>query len=60
VLRVLVGWKDVNFTFDFDGECSELCGYGVVVVNSCVYGGGMYVVLDVELDDGLFDVILLR
>ena len=33
-------------------------GYAVAVANSGVFGGGMWLVPDAELDDGLLDVVL--
>ena len=41
-----------------DGEPREFDGYSVAVANSGVFGGGMYLVPDAALDDGLLDVVL--
>jgi len=40
-----------------DGTRHEFCGYSVVVGNSKAYGGGMLVLPQAELDDGLLDVM---
>jgi diacylglycerol kinase family enzyme len=40
-----------------DGEAHEFSGYAVAVANSGVFGGGMYLVPDASLDDGLLDVV---
>ena len=42
-----------------DGEAHAFTGYSVAVANSGVFGGGMYLVPDAALDDGLLDVVLL-
>ena len=42
-----------------DGERHAFRGYTVAVANSGVYGGGMYLLPDAALDDGLLDVALL-
>jgi YegS/Rv2252/BmrU family lipid kinase len=56
-LRALAGWKPAAFTVTVDGERHEVTGYSVVVGNSKAYGGGMYVLPQAELDDGLLDVM---
>jgi YegS/Rv2252/BmrU family lipid kinase len=54
-LRALAAWKPAAFTVTVDGERHEFSGYSIAVGNSKAYGGGMYVVPDAELDDGLLD-----
>ena len=39
---------------------TSFTGYSVAVANSGVFGGGMYLVPDASLDDGLLDVVLTR
>src|SRR5919108_600240 len=56
--RALAAWKPARWTVTIDGETSEFDGYSVAVSNSGVYGSGMYLVPDAELDDGLLDVVL--
>ena len=58
VPRALAAWKPANFTVTVDGEHHAMTGYSVVVGNSKVYGGGMYVLPMAELDDGKLDVML--
>jgi YegS/Rv2252/BmrU family lipid kinase len=57
-LRALARWKPAHWTVSIDGETREFDGYSVAVANSGVYGSGMYLVPDAELDDGLLDVVL--
>ncbi len=59
-LRVLALWKPATFTVAVDGERHEITGYSVAVGNSKVYGGGMYILPQAELDDGKLDVMLVR
>jgi diacylglycerol kinase (ATP) len=42
-----------------DGERHEVTGYSVAVGNSKAYGGGMYLLPDAQLDDGLLDVLMI-
>jgi YegS/Rv2252/BmrU family lipid kinase len=57
-LRALGGWRHANWRVVVDGEELSFRGYSVAVANSGVYGGGMYLVPDASLDDGLLDVVL--
>jgi YegS/Rv2252/BmrU family lipid kinase len=57
-LRALAAWKPARWTVEVDGQVREFDGYSVAVSNSGVYGSGMYLVPDAELDDGLLDVVL--
>jgi YegS/Rv2252/BmrU family lipid kinase len=59
-LRALVAWKPARFSVVVDGERHELTGCTIAVGNSKVYGGGMYVLPDAEIDDGKLDVMLIR
>jgi YegS/Rv2252/BmrU family lipid kinase len=56
-LRALAAWKPARFEVLLDGERHGFTGYAIAVANSKVYGGGMYVAPDAEIDDGLFDVV---
>jgi YegS/Rv2252/BmrU family lipid kinase len=58
-LRTLAGWKPARWEVSVDGERHEFTGYTVAVANSGVYGGGMWLAPDAELDDGLLDVVLI-
>jgi YegS/Rv2252/BmrU family lipid kinase len=57
-LRALRTWKAANWTVTLDGETREFRGYSVAVANSGMFGGGMHLVPDARLDDGLLDVVL--
>ena len=55
-LRALARWKPARWHVTVDGTVHEFEGYAVAVANSGVFGGGMWLVPDAELDDGLLDV----
>ena len=57
-LRALAGWKPATWTVTIDGETRSFSGYSVAVANSGVFGGGMYLVPDASVDDGMLDVVL--
>ena len=59
-LRALARWHRADWEVEVDGEAHSFTGYSVAVANSGVFGGGMYLVPDARLDDGLLDVVLLR
>ncbi len=58
-LRTLIGWKPARFTVRVDEERIRFTGYSVSVANNRAFGGGMFVAPDAELDDGLFDVVMV-
>jgi YegS/Rv2252/BmrU family lipid kinase len=53
----LARWKPARFTIRVDDERLRLTGYTVAAANSGVYGGGMRLAPDAEIDDGEFDVV---
>ena len=57
MMRTLIGWKPARFTLAVGDERKRISGYFVDVANNSVYGGGMYIAPDAELDDGEFDVV---
>ncbi len=57
-LRALVSWKPAGFSVTVDGERHDVRGYSVAVGNSGAYGGGMILLPQAELDDGLLDVLI--
>lgn len=59
MIRTLVGWKTARFTVAVGEERRRISGYFVAVANNSVYGGGMYIAPEAELDDGEFDVIAI-
>jgi YegS/Rv2252/BmrU family lipid kinase len=57
-LRALAGWEPASWEVAIDGAEHTFSGYSVAVANSGVFGGGMRLVPDARLDDGLLDVVL--
>ncbi|MGI8440239.1 MAG: diacylglycerol/lipid kinase family protein [Thermoleophilaceae bacterium] len=58
-LRALAGWRHASFEAVVDDERHRVHGYAVAVGNSGVYGGGMRLMPDAKLEDGLLDVLLV-
>ncbi len=58
-LRALASWKHATWSVEIDGAEHGFSGYSVAVANSGVFGGGMYLVPDASLDDGMLDVALI-
>lgn len=59
MVRTLIGWRSARFTVVAGGERRRLEGYFVDVANNSVYGGGMYIAPEAEIDDGEFDVVAI-
>jgi YegS/Rv2252/BmrU family lipid kinase len=59
MVRTLIGWRSARFTIVTGGERKRLTGYFVDVANNSVYGGGMYIAPNAEIDDGQFDVVAI-
>jgi len=59
MVRTLIGWRSARFTVVTGGERKRLEGYFVDVANNSVYGGGMYIAPEAEIDDGKFDVVAI-
>jgi YegS/Rv2252/BmrU family lipid kinase len=57
-LRALWTWKPADWEVTVDGTQHAFTGYAVAVANSGVFGGGMWLVPDASLDDGMLDVAL--
>jgi YegS/Rv2252/BmrU family lipid kinase len=57
MVRTLVGWRSARFTLAVGEESRRISGYFVAVANNSVYGGGMWIAPDAEIDDGEFDVV---
>src|SRR4051812_11152133 len=57
-LRALRAWKPAGWTVTIDGDPRRFTGYSVAVANSGVFGGGMYLVPDASVDDGMLDIVL--
>jgi YegS/Rv2252/BmrU family lipid kinase len=56
-LRALRKWRPARWEVTIDGAPHAFTGYSVAVANSGVFGGGMWLVPDAEIDDGLLDVV---
>jgi YegS/Rv2252/BmrU family lipid kinase len=59
-LRALAAWKPAAFSVTVDGERHDASGYSVAIGNSKAYGGGMIVLPEAELDDGMLDVLISK
>ncbi|HEX6652216.1 MAG TPA: diacylglycerol kinase family protein [Thermoleophilaceae bacterium] len=59
-LRALATWKAARFRVIVDGVRHEFTGCTVAVGNSKVYGGGMYVLPEAEIDDGRLDAMFVK
>ncbi len=59
MVRTLIGWRSARFTVVAGGERKRITGYFVDVANNSVYGGGMYIAPEAEIDDGQFDVVAI-
>jgi YegS/Rv2252/BmrU family lipid kinase len=57
-LRALRRWRPARWELEIDGKSHAFTGYSVAVANSGVFGGGMRLVPDASLEDGLLDVAL--
>jgi diacylglycerol kinase family enzyme len=55
-LRALWSWEPADWEVTVDGAEHRFSGYAVAVANSGVFGGGMWLVPDASLQDGLLDV----
>jgi len=55
--RTLIGWRTARFTLAVGEETKRISGYFVAVANNSVYGGGMFIAPNAEIDDGEFDVV---
>jgi YegS/Rv2252/BmrU family lipid kinase len=55
-LRALWSWTPADWEVTVDGAEHRFSGYAVAVANSGVFGGGMWLVPDASLEDGLLDV----
>jgi YegS/Rv2252/BmrU family lipid kinase len=57
VLRALRGWRPARWEVTIDGNEHTFRGYSVAVANSGIFGGGMRLVPDADLEDGLLDAV---
>jgi YegS/Rv2252/BmrU family lipid kinase len=60
VPRALAAWKPARFTLRIGDESLRFSGYSVAAANSSTFGGGMRVAPDASLEDGEFDLVMIR
>jgi YegS/Rv2252/BmrU family lipid kinase len=58
-LRAMRAWRPARWELVTDGEPRSFTGYSVAVCNSGVFGGGMLLAPDAQLDDGMLDVVTI-
>jgi YegS/Rv2252/BmrU family lipid kinase len=58
-LRAMRVWRPARWELVTDGEPRSFTGYSVAVCNSGVFGGGMLLAPDAQLDDGMLDVVTI-
>ena len=58
-LRALASWTQAGWDVEVDGAERGFSGYSVAVSNSGVFGGGMWLVPDASVEDGMLDVLLI-
>jgi YegS/Rv2252/BmrU family lipid kinase len=58
--RAMIAWRTATFQVAVDGgEATTYRGYSVAIANSKAFGGGMFIAPHAELDDGLFDIVVI-
>ena len=60
IAHSLLHLKPATLTLTLDGETQTIRALMCSVANATSYGGGMMVTPDAKIDDGLFDICLLR
>jgi YegS/Rv2252/BmrU family lipid kinase len=58
-LCALAAWQPARFDLRVDGEPLQFFGYSVAAANGPAYGAGMLLAPGAQLDDGVFDVVLI-
>jgi YegS/Rv2252/BmrU family lipid kinase len=59
-LRAVRAWRPARWQVVIDGQPRSFTGYSVAVCNSGVFGGGMFLAPDAQLDDGMLDVVMIE
>lgn len=49
-----------DYIFEIDGHSFKTRAMLIAIANGCSYGGGMKVCPDARIDDGMFDIMILR
>ncbi len=49
-----------EYIFEIDGHTFKTRAMLIAIANGCSYGGGMKVCPDARIDDGMFDIMILR
>lgn len=60
ILRELFGFKPIQYEISIDGEVRSTKAMLIAVGNGISYGGGMKVCPGARIDDGKFDIMLLK
>jgi YegS/Rv2252/BmrU family lipid kinase len=58
-LRAVAAWRPARWEVVLDGAPRSFTGYSVAVCNSGMFGGGMRLAPEAELDDGMLDVVMI-
>jgi YegS/Rv2252/BmrU family lipid kinase len=58
-LRAVRAWRPARWEIVVDGQARSFIGYSVAVCNSGVFGGGMFLAPDAQLDDGMLEVVTI-
>lgn len=59
VLKCLMSWKPQRFTVRSNGEERTFEGFSVAAANGKCFGGGMLLAPEAQVDDGMFDVVVI-
>jgi YegS/Rv2252/BmrU family lipid kinase len=58
-VKSLLTWQPATFTVETEGTSRRMTGMTVAASNSGVYGGGMRLVPDADMSDGLLDLVMI-
>lgn len=60
LLRELASLKPIHYRLELDDETVDTRAMLIAVANNTSFGGGMMVTPEAQLDDGLFDVLIVQ
>ena len=60
VLQEIIALRAANLTLEYDGETLQQRALLCAIANATSYGGGMLVAPQAQLDDGQFDICLIK